>query len=137
MVAVASCTSKAAKESAADRAAIAVTIKTNSEIAAREVQDATATMQRSLLALKTETETKIKKTNKRITAYADAITKEAKDVEGLMKAQMTKLTTKINQQKEEASKAIKSADAASAAAFAAVSDKVESVLEASAKKSNP
>merc|ERR1719158_1332899 len=136
MVAVASCTSKAAKVSAADRAAIAVTIKTNSEIAAREVQDATATMQRSLLALKTETETKIKKTNKRITAYADAITKEAKDVEGLMKAQMTKLTTKINQQKEEASKAIKSADAASAAAFAAVSDKVESVLEASAKKSN-
>jgi len=49
---------------------------------------------------------------------------------------MTKLTTKINQQKEEASKAIKSADAASVAAFAAVSDKVESVLEASAKKSN-
>merc|ERR1712167_99085 len=49
---------------------------------------------------------------------------------------MGKLTAKINQQKEEASKAIKSADAASVAAFAAVSDKVESVLEASAKKSN-
>merc|ERR1719248_438103 len=127
---------KAAKESAADRAAIAVTIKTNSEIATREVQDATATMQRSLLALKTETETKIKKTNKSITAYADALTKESKDVAGLMKAQLTKLTTKIDQQKAAAKKDIAAADAASAAAFVAVEDKVKSTLEAAAKKSN-
>merc|ERR1719248_265572 len=127
---------KAAKKSAKDRAAIAAQIKINAGIAKQEVVDATATMQRSLLALKTETETKIKKTNKSITAYADALTKESKDVAGLMKAQLTKLTTKIDQQKAAAKKDIAAADAASAAAFVAVEDKVKSTLEAAAKKSN-
>merc|ERR1740130_1644943 len=127
---------KAAKKSATDRAAIAVSIKLNAGIAAQEVKDATATMQRSLLALKFETETKIKKTNTKIDAYANAITKEAKDVAVLMKTQMTTLTGKINAQKEAASADITAADAASVAGFKAVSDKVESTLKAAAEASD-
>merc|ERR1712166_1710802 len=46
---------RAVKKSAKDRAAIAAQIKVNAGIAAQEVKDATATMQRSLLALKFET----------------------------------------------------------------------------------
>jgi hypothetical protein len=126
---------KAYKASAADRAKIAETIKVNAGIAEKEVSDAVATMTKSLSALKYETEKKIKKTNKRITAYADAITKEAEEVDGLMKAQMTKLTTKINQQEEEASKDISAANAASAAGFKKVAKKVEDALAKAAKKS--
>merc|ERR1740130_1236725 len=127
---------KAAKKSATDRAAIAVSIKLNAGIAAQEVKDSTATMQRSLLALKFETETKIKKTNTKIDAYANAITKEAKDVAVLMKTQMTTLTGKINAQKEAASADITAADAASVAGFKAVSDKVKSTLKAAAEASD-
>merc|ERR1712166_1066023 len=127
---------KAAKKSAKDRAAIAAQIKVNAGIAAQEVKDATATMQRSLLALKFETETKITKTNKKIDAYANAITKEAKDVAALMKVQMTTLTGKIDTQKAAAKKAISAADAKSAAGFIAVANKVKSTLKKAADASD-
>merc|ERR1712166_1178711 len=127
---------KAAKKSAKDRAAIAAQIMVNAGIAAQEVKDATATMQRSLLALKFETETKITKTNKKIDAYANAITKEAKDVAALMKVQMTTLTGKIDTQKAAAKKAISAADAKSAAGFIAVANKVKSTLKKAADASD-
>merc|ERR1719473_590615 len=85
----------AAKKSAKDRAAIAEDIKVASESASAQLRDATATMHRSLLALKTETEKKIKKTNKRVDAYADALKKEATDVKKLMSAQMKLLEGKV------------------------------------------
>merc|ERR1711975_194641 len=67
---------------------------------------AVSTMQRSLLALKTETEKKIKKTNKRVSAYAKALKKEASDVDKLMKAQMKDLTSKIAASSKKQSAAI-------------------------------
>merc|ERR1712159_553443 len=85
----------AAAKSAAGRAAIAASIATEAANAKQELDDAVATMQRSLLVLKTQTRKAIKKTNKRVTAYADALTKEAADVDKLMSDQMTLLTGKI------------------------------------------
>jgi hypothetical protein len=126
----------ASAKSAADRAAIALKIKIESANAKRQIKDATATMARSLLALKTQTGFKIKKTNKRIDAYATAISKEAKDVKVLMKAQLTKLTTKIDAQKAEASRDIKAADAKSIAGFKRASTAVKKALVAAAKKSD-
>merc|ERR1712159_969750 len=78
----------------------------------------------------------IKKTNKRVTAYADALTKEAADVDKLMSDQMTLLTGKIEAQKKAASADIAAADAKSAAGFAAASDAVTAALKAAAKKSS-
>merc|ERR1711871_1835204 len=126
----------ASAKSAADRAAIALKIKIESANAKTQIRDATATMARSLLALKTQNEVKIKKTNKRIDAYATAITKEAKDVKVLMKAQLTKLTTKIEEQKAAASRDTKAADAKSIAGFKAASTAVVKALDAAAKKSD-
>jgi hypothetical protein len=127
---------RAAKKSAADRARIALRIKINAGIAKQKVVDATSTMHKALLSLKTETSKKIKKTNKRVDAYGAAIDKEAKDVAVLMKAQMTKLTTKINRQKAAASRDTKAADAKSIAGFKSVMSTVESTLKKAAKKSN-
>merc|ERR1719465_269615 len=93
----------AAKKSAAGRAAIAADIKIQAANAKQELADGVATMQRSLLALKTQTQKKIKKTNKRVDAYGAALKKEAAEVNLLMKAQMTSLMGKIAAQKKAAS----------------------------------
>merc|ERR1711968_12493 len=123
----------AAKKSAEDRAAIAESIKIEKENAAAALRDAAATMHRSLLALKYETEEKIKKTNTRVDAYAEAIKKEAHDVSELMSGQMTTLTGKIAAQKAAASEAINAADAASVAGFSSAMDEVEASLKAAAE----
>jgi len=112
---------KAAKKSAAGRAAIAASIKKEAAVAEDQLQAAVSTMQRSLLALKTETEKKIKKSNKRVSAYAKALKKEASDVDKLMKAQMKDLTSKIAASSKKQSAAIAAADAKSAAGFKAAS----------------
>merc|ERR1719230_1186369 len=113
----------AAKKSAAGRAAIAASIKEESAAAKDQLDAAVATMQRSLLALKTEK--KIKKTNKKVAAYSLALKKEAADVDKLMKAQMKTLTGKIAK-----------ADAKSAAGFSAAMTLLEKELAAAEKKSS-
>merc|ERR1719230_2224849 len=120
----------AAKKSAAGRAAIAASIKEESAIAKDQLQAAVSTMQRSLFALKTETEKKIKKTNKRVSAYAKALKKEASDVDKLMKAQMKDLTSKIAASSKKQSAAIAAADAKSAAGFKAASALLVKKLDA-------
>merc|ERR1719487_1473492 len=113
----------AASKSAAGRAAIAASIKVEAANAKEQLGDAVATMQRSLLALKTQTRAKIKKTNHRVDAYAAALKKEAKDVDLLMKAQMTTLNGKIEAQKKAASADIAAANAKSSADIAAANAK--------------
>merc|ERR1711981_413310 len=81
---------KAASKNAAGRAALARSIARNKKSAKRQLGDAVSSMNRSLLALKVETAKKIKKSNHKVTAYADALAKEAKDVDAAMKANMNK-----------------------------------------------
>merc|ERR1711887_14940 len=97
--------------------------------AAKEaLDDNVATLTRSLLALKKETQKKIKKTNTDVAAYAKALEKEAEDVEKLMTDQVNTLQGKIADEKKAASNAITAADAASAAGFGKVSDEVTAAL---------
>merc|ERR1712036_129722 len=70
---------KAASKNAAGRAALARSIARNKKSAKRQLSDAVSSMNRSLLALKVETAKKIKKTNHKVTAYAEALAKEAND----------------------------------------------------------
>merc|ERR1711975_190207 len=96
----------AARKNAAGRAAIARSIAASKKAAQRQLKDAVGTMNRSLLALKTETAKKIKKTNHKVTAYADALAKEAKDVDAAMKANMASLVSKINRARAASVKSI-------------------------------
>jgi len=123
----------AASKSAADRAEIAKSIEAEKANAEQALTDGVATMHRTLLALKYQTEEKIKKTNTRVDAYAEAIKKEASDVSELMAAQMATLNGKIAAQKKAAASAISGADAASAAGFAAALNTVEERLAAAEK----
>merc|ERR1711881_265580 len=101
----------AARKNAAGRAAIARSIASSKKAAQRQLKDAVGTMNRSLLALKTETAKKIKKTNHKVTAYADALKKEAKDVDAAMKANMASLVSKINASRRASKSSINRANA--------------------------
>merc|ERR1719450_1645270 len=125
---------KMAKKSAKGRAALAKKIALNKKIAEEQLADGVATMHRSLLALKTEPEKKIKKTNDKVDAYAAALEKEAKDVAQLMKANLATMQGKIAAHKKATLADIKAADAKSAKGFAAASDAVSKALAAAEKK---
>jgi len=115
---------KAAKKSAAERATIATQIETEKANAESELNAAVQTMQRSLVAVKLETEVKIKKTNLRVDAYAQALEKESKDVSGMMKAQMTDLVGAITTAKNTALDNIATASEESAGQWDKVMAKV-------------
>merc|ERR1711959_405614 len=70
----------AAQKSAAGRLALSKRIAAEKKMAKRLLNGAVATMERSMLALKTATRKKIKKGRNQVTAYANQIAKEAKDV---------------------------------------------------------
>merc|ERR1712159_565613 len=85
----------AARKSAAARAKLAASIAAEKKAAQKQLNDAVGTMSRSLSALKAETHKKISKVNHRVSAYADQLAKEQKEVNGLMKAQLAKLMGSI------------------------------------------
>merc|ERR1711981_663961 len=121
---------KAASKNAAGRAALARSIARNKKSAKRQLSDAVSSMNRSLLALKVETAKKIKKSNHKVTAYADALSKEAKDVDAAMKANMNALTAKVNAARRNAKAATSAANARSAAGFRAALKSVNGALVA-------
>merc|ERR1711977_541361 len=60
----------AAKKSAASRNKIAAALAASKKSASRSLKDAVSGLNRAMLALKSETQKKIKKTNKSVDAYA-------------------------------------------------------------------
>merc|ERR1712093_139764 len=107
----------AARKNAAGRAALARSIAANKRAAKRQLNDAVGSMNRSLLALKVETAKKIKKTNHKVTAYADALKREAVAVDAAMKANMNALTAKVSAARRASRGAINAANAKSAASW--------------------
>merc|ERR1711975_173786 len=95
-----------ASAAAADREVIAGQIEDFEANGKQELGDAVATMHRTMLALKYQTEAKIKKTNTKIDAYGQALKKEVSDVNELMKAEMAQLTEAVEKQEEAAATTI-------------------------------
>merc|ERR1712072_1680886 len=106
----------AAKKSAGARAAIAAKLAASKKTATRALTDAVSGLNRAMIALKSETQGKIKKTNKSVDAYAKRMSKNAAAVDAAMKANVNALTSKINA----ARKAAKAANSKSAARAAHV-----------------
>merc|ERR1711871_124109 len=127
---------KAAKASKAARDKIAADIAKEKQISSRYLGDAVATMEKTLIALKTETREKIKKTNKRVDAYASAVEKEAKDVKALMASNMKTLIQKIANAEESAAKKISGANAKSMAGYKTALKTVRTELGNAQKKAD-
>merc|ERR1711959_353374 len=75
-----------AKRSAAARRSISRKLRASTSMAKRSIADAVAGMNRSMLALKSETEKKIKKTNRGVDVYAKQMANNAAAVAAAMKA---------------------------------------------------
>merc|ERR1711981_1520693 len=103
--------------------------------AARLLNAAVATMERSMLAVKTQTRSRIKSANLRVTGYANQIKKEAVEVQAAMKAQVAALRGKITTMRGKSAKAIAAANEASAAGFSKVNNKIATLMEQARKKS--
>merc|ERR1712159_333870 len=125
----------AAKKSAAERAKLARKVAAQRRAAQKQLNDAVGTMSRSLSALKAETRKKISKANRRITAYSDALLKENKQVNALMKAQMAKLMGGIKGMRGRIARATGKANEKSAAGFASVRGQIAKALRKADKKS--
>merc|ERR1711998_750357 len=120
----------AAAKNAAARAALAGKIAADKKFAARALKDAVGGLTRSLLALKTETSKKIKKTNSKVGAYADRLAAQAKAVDPAMKANVASLSSKIAAARASVKAATGAANAASAARFGAVLKEVGAAMTA-------
>merc|ERR1712216_349816 len=126
----------AARKNAAGRAALDRSIAANKRAAKRQLNDAVGSMNRSLLALKVETAKKIKKTNHKVTAYANALKKEAKEVDAAMKANMASLVAKINAARRNTKAATNAANAKSAAGFRAALKAVKGAMKAAQRRAS-
>merc|ERR1712054_649541 len=118
----------AARKSAAARAKLARSIANQRKRAQRQLNDAVGTMSRSLSALKAETHKKISKANHRVSAYADQLAKEQKEVNGLMKAQLAKLMGSIKGMRGRVARATGAANEKSAAGFGKVRSQIAAAL---------
>merc|ERR1711998_731154 len=102
-------------------------------LAVEAVENAVALQAQSLLALKTETAEKIKKTNTKVTAYGDAIISHANDVEATMEANVNTLVGQLEAAKAATNKALTDAEQASMArhqaAITAITDGLNAAKE--------
>jgi len=92
----------ASKANAEARAALSEEVQTQKALAKQQLGDAVLGLERSLMALKTSTTEKIKKSNTKIDAHAEELATEAKNVKAMMTAQMGTLKSKISSQEAKA-----------------------------------
>merc|ERR1711998_316342 len=120
------------------RSALKDEIEAEQALAIQAVGNAVALQAQGLLALKTETRLKIKKTNTKVTAYGDAIIKHASDVKATMQANVAALTGQLEAAKEATTKALADAEKASMArheaAITAITDGLAAAEEDMDKK---
>lgn len=127
---------EAQAKSAKGRAALELEITRQKAAAAQALSDAVGTMEGAMLTLKTNTKKAIKKTNTNVGAYAKQLEQEAKDVRGLMKAQLTSLAGKISAQAAAAAAATTKAAGAAKAESKKVSDEAIAALKVAADASD-
>merc|ERR1719409_808382 len=109
-----------AKRSAAARRSISRKLRASTSMAKRSIADAVAGMNRSMLALKSETEKKIKKTNRGVDVYAKQMANNAAAVAAAMKANVAALTSKIDAARRATKEGVTRANAKSSARQATV-----------------
>merc|ERR1719271_160719 len=101
------------KHAKAARAKLGASISHEQKRAKAVIANAVAAQNRALLALKSETAKKIKKTNRRISSYADQMAKNAKAVAAQMASDVATLQARISAAKRSAAAHLAAADAAS------------------------
>merc|ERR1711988_806851 len=126
----------AARRNAAARASIARKLRASTRAAKRSLRDAVSGLNRSMLALKSETAKKVAKTNRNIAAYANKMRKDARAVQAAMKANVAALSSKIDAARKSAAAAIRGANAASAARQVTVLTTLKTAMAKAQRRAN-
>merc|ERR1711959_491106 len=124
------------KKGKAARAKLGASIDHEQKRAKAVIANAVAAQNRALLALKSETCKKIKKTNRRISSYADQMAKNAKAVAAQMASDVATLQARISAAKRSAAALLAAADAGSVRRYTAALSQINKSLAHAKKHSN-
>merc|ERR1712216_954346 len=124
------------RKSAAARGKLSAQIKAEQRRASRVIRNAVAQQNRALLALRSETAKKLKKTNKSISEHARQMYANAKAVAAQMKSDVATLQARISAAKRSAKSHLRAADAASVRRYTGALSQINKSLSSARKASN-
>merc|ERR1719269_206435 len=116
------------RKSAAARGRLNRQINREQRRASRAIRNAVASQNRALLALKAETNKKLKKANNKLTSHANQMAKNARAVAAQMKSDVATLQARIAAAKRSATAHLASADAASVRRYTAALGQINGAL---------
>jgi len=124
------------RKSAAARGRLNRQINREQRRASRAIRNAVASQNRALLALKAETNKKLKKSNNKLTSHANQMAKNARAVAAQMKSDVATLQARIAAARRSAQSHLASADAASVRRYTAALGQINGALSKAKKESN-
>merc|ERR1711959_571085 len=123
------------RKSAAARSRLNRQINREQRRASRAIRNAVASQNRALLALKAETNKKLKKANNKLTGHANQMARNARAVAAQMKSDVATLQARIAAAKRSATAHLASADAASVRRYTAALGQINGALAKAKKES--
>merc|ERR1712093_638378 len=124
------------RKSAAARSRLNRQINREQRRASRAIRNAVASQNRALLALKAETNKKLKKANNKLTSHANQMARNARAVAAQMKSDVATLQSRIAAARRSAQSHLASADAASVRRYTAALGQINGALAKAKKESN-
>merc|ERR1711881_31323 len=124
------------RKSAAARSRLNRQINREQRRASRAIRNAVASQNRALLALKAETNKKLKKANNKLTGHANQMARNARAVAAQMKSDVATLQSRIAAARRSAQSHLASADAASVRRYTAALGQINGALAKAKKDSN-
>merc|ERR1719262_677052 len=124
------------RKSAASRARLNRQINREQRRASRAIRNAVASQNRALLALKTETSKRLKKSNNKLSSHADQMAKNARSVAAQMKSDVATLEARIAAACRSAQSHLAAADAASVRRYSSALNQINGALKRAKKDSD-
>merc|ERR1712036_18823 len=124
------------RKSAASRARLNRQINREQRRASYAIRNAVASQNRALLALKTETSKRLKKSNNKLSSHADQMAKNARSVAAQMKSDVATLEARIAAARRSAQSHLAAADAASVRRYSSALNQINGALKRAKKDSD-
>merc|ERR1712057_131212 len=124
------------RKSAAARARLNRQINREQRRASYAIRNAVASQNRALLALKTETAKRLKKSNNKLSSHADQMAKNARSVAAQMKSDVATLEARIAAARRSAQSHLAAADAASVRRYSSALNQINGALKRAKKDSD-
>merc|ERR1711981_837126 len=124
------------RKSAASRARLNRQINREQRRASYAIRNAVANQNRALLALKTETSKRLKKSNNKLSSHADQMAKNARAVAAQMKSDVATLEARIAAARRSARTHLAAADAASVRRYSSALGQINGALKRAKKDSD-